>query len=203
MVALCIGYTLALGHAFFHDPAPKLPTYLPGDTFNYVNDRNELVTRRVARIQGDFVDWETETSYRFTSFRSFFLPRVRWDGENSTGSMVSGPLPNLLWPLKPGTEATVKVRFKRFDKKKNTTREYEQTWACKVYKKRPVTVPAGTFDAIKVICRYLTKKGRRSKRLRSWYYSPTVGHYIKRLRKYRDRPKKTFELVSFRRAPRN
>lgn len=202
LVAAFSAYPWVPSYSIFHKPGPELPTYRAGDTFNYVNDRNEPVLRRVLRVQGDTVDWETETQYRFTSYRNLFLPRVQWDGEHSAGSMVSSPDPNVLWPLKKGAAAEVKVRYRRFDKKKEKAREYDQTWSCKVHGSQPVTVPAGTFDAFKVVCGYITKKGKKSKRIRTWYYAPEVGHYIKREREYSDSPTKTFELVSFEKAAR-
>ncbi|MFQ5764529.1 MAG: hypothetical protein ACE5GT_06345 [Rhodospirillales bacterium] len=208
LVAMLSGVPGMPGLAFFHSaphPPAQLPTYRVGDTFTYLNDRKEKVIRRVTRVEGDYVVWETETNYRFTSFRNFSLPRVNWDGKKSSGTMITFPAPDLLWPLKAGNKAEFTVRYKRFIKKTKKTVEYDQIWRCKVNKVRAVATQMGTFDSFKIICdeRKPRRDGKtRVARTRIWYYAPEIGHYVKRVLKYRKKRKKTMELVSVQKAAR-
>lgn len=186
---------LSFGSLSSSAPPAPLPTYRVGDEFRFVNDRGEPVLRRVAAVRGDFVDWRTETAYRYTAYRNFALPRVRWDGVHSRGNALTGLPANLLWPLADGNEESLAVRYKRFDKRKNATKEYEQRWVCKVRAPRSVTVPAGTFDAYKITCKEKSRKGRTD-RVRQWFYAPSVGYFVRRVKRYRDGAELSMDLVS-------
>lgn len=56
---------------------------------------------------------------------------------------------------------------------------YKQSWQCRVGDLEAVTVPAGTFETYKISCsRY---QGTAWQQGYNWYYSPQVGHYVKRI----------------------
>lgn len=179
----------------FGEEALQLPTYQVGDEFHYINDRKEKVLRKVVAVRGETVEWATETPYRYISYRNFAFPRIQWDGVHSNGKALTRINADLLWPLLKGNEQTFTVKFQRFDKKKKTTKEFDQKWVCKVYKKRPVVVPAGTFDAQKITCKEKSKNGR-TRRVRQWFYAPKIGHFVKRVKRYKDGATLSMELVS-------
>jgi hypothetical protein len=185
----------------FGEQALPLPTYQVGDEFHYINDRKEKVLRKVVAVRGETVEWATETPYHYLAYRNFALPRIQWDGVQSNGKALTGVKADLLWPLLKGNEQTFTVKFQRFDKKKKTTKEYDQKWVCKVYKKRPVVVPAGKFDAQKITCKEKSKKGR-TRRVRQWFYAPKLGHFVKRVKRYNDGATLSMELVSVVKTPR-
>jgi len=179
-------------------PAP-LPSYRAGDSFTYRDDKGVERLRSVVRVAGDRVDWTTEEGYRFTSSHNFALPPLAWDGPSSTGEMLGRPDPSFLWPLREGNRADITVRYRKRYKTRTETKEYEEHWFCQVNRPRVVTVPAGAFDAYEVVCKRLNAD-KRVTRTHIWYYAPKVGHFIKRIKKYRSKPDKTIELVASRRA---
>ena len=178
-----------------------LPTFQVGDQFEYINDRKEKVIRTVTAVQGETVAWDTETSYHYVGYRNFILPRIQWEGVHSRGRAISGLPADLLWPLVPGTEKTFTVEFERYDKVKKQSRQYEQKWTCKVYKPREVKVPAGTFDANKITCKEKSKKGR-AMRTRQWFYAPSIGNFVKRVKRYKDGATLNMDLVAVNKVPR-
>ena len=179
-------------------PAP-LPAYRPGDIFVYSNGTPNAVTRRVVRVRGDTVDWVTETGYAFTEYRNFLMPQLAWDGKSSSGRMVNSVDSNLLWPLAYKNEAALTAIYERTDKATKVISTRVENWSCKVNRARPVSVPAGTFNAYKVICDRKSDAGKRTRR-HIWYYAPDVGHYVKRVKDYGKREDQVLELVSVKRV---
>ncbi len=182
------------------DLAPaSLPSYSAGDSFTYRDNGGVERVRTVVRVAGDRIDWTTEEGYRFTTSRNFALPLLAWDGPSSAGEMLGRPDPSLLWPLRDGNRADITVRYRKRYKTRAETKDYEEHWSCQVNRPRVVTVPAGAFDAYEVVCKRLNAK-KRVTRTHIWYYAPKVGHFVKRIKKYRSKPDKTIELVSYQRA---
>ncbi len=179
-------------------PAP-LPSYRAGDSFVYRDNTGAERVRTVVRVAGEQVDWVTEEGYRFTSLRNFALPPLSWEGTSSAGKMLGRPDPSLLWPLREGNRADITVRYHKRYKTRAETKTYEEHWFCRVNRPRVVEVPAGAFDAYEVVCKRLNAK-KRVTRTHIWYYAPKVGHFVKRIKKYRSKPDKIIELVSVRRA---
>ncbi|MFQ5774697.1 MAG: hypothetical protein ACE5GS_09285 [Kiloniellaceae bacterium] len=177
-------------------PAP-LPSYRTGDTFVYSDGTATPLVRRVVGVNAETVDWVTEKDFRFTTYRNFALPRLKWNGPSSAGTMLNALRPAELWPLEPKKTAQVTADYNRLDKATNETSTYKENWSCKVNRARAVTVPAGTFDAFKIICRRLNQAGKTT-RTHIWYYAPQVGHFVKRIKKYGNRPDRVIELVTYR-----
>jgi len=181
-------------------PPASLPTYTAGDTFVYTDGTAEPLVRRVSGVDGEMVHWTTEKGFRFSTYRNFALPRLDWDGDRSSGRMLNSLTPSQLWPLQPRKKAQVTASYSQNDKANGTSREYDEFWKCKVNAARPVTVPAGTFDAFKIICRRYDATRRNVTRTHTWFYAPAVGHFVKRIKKYNRRPDQVLELVAYQHA---
>lgn len=181
-------------------PPAELPVYQPGDSFVYVDGDNQTRERRVVSVEGENVNWITETGFRFEAYRNFVVPRLSWDGSSSSGEMLNTPSPNQLWPLEPKRKIELTADYRRVRKDSKDVREYEEFWKCKVRDARPVAVPAGTFDAYKVVCKRYDDTRRNVTRTHIWYYAPQVGHFVKRVKKYSGKPKQVIELVEYRRS---
>lgn len=189
---------LDTGPDYVNLPPAALPSYAAGDTFVYQDKAGNQRVRQVTSVRGDAVDWATEEDFRFSTYPNFVLPRLAWDGPSSAGRIDSRMDPETLWPLEPKKTATVAARYQRLDKRAGATSTYNEVWSCKTNRPRSVAVPAGTFDAYKVICRRL--ENGQTTRTHIWYYAPEVGHFVKRVKKYGSRPNQVVELVSFTRA---
>lgn len=181
-------------------PAASLPAYTNGDTFVYTDGTAEPLVRRVSGVDGETVHWTTEKGFRFSTYRNFALPRLDWEGGKSSGRMMNSLAPGQLWPLQPRNKAQVTASYSRRDKATGASSAYDEFWKCKVNAARPVTVPAGTFDAFKIICRRYDATRRNVTRTHIWFYAPAVGHFVKRIKKYGRRPDQVLQLVSYQRA---
>lgn len=181
-------------------PPAALPSYRAGDRFVYRDNKGVERVRSVVRTEGDQVYWITEEGYRFTTLRNFALPVLAWDGKSSAGRMLGRPDPDLLWPLREGGRADITVRYTKRYKTKNETKTYDEHWSCQVDRPRVVTVPAGRFETYEIVCKRLDAATKKVTRTHIWYYAPEIGHFVKRIKKYRSKPDKIIELVSYRRA---
>ena len=60
-------------------------------------------------------------------------------------------------------------------------------------------MPAGTFDAYKIICKRFDQ-AKKVTRTHIWLYAPEVGHFVKRIKKYGSKRRQVIELVSYNKA---
>ncbi|MEZ5647792.1 MAG: hypothetical protein R3E60_02350 [Alphaproteobacteria bacterium] len=158
----------------------NLPDYAVGDAFLFDNGVAEIVVG----TSGDTILWQIGDRLSVTAYRNFVLPRLQWETREGSGRLWSGfstfnIVPTSLWPLVSGK----RLSFTSTDVERNevTGREetYKQTWDCRVGDLEAVTVPAGTFEVYKISCsRY---QGNVWVQGYNWYYSPQVGHYVKRV----------------------
>lgn len=180
-------------------PPAALPSYRAGDRFVYRDNKGVERVRSVVRTEGERVDWVTEEGYRFTSARNFALPLLAWDGKSSAGRMLGRPDPNFLWPLREGARADITVRYNKRYKANNESKVYAEHWSCEVGRPRVVSVPAGRFASYEIVCKRFNA-AKKVTRTHIWYYAPEIGHFVKRIKKYRSKPDKIIELVSYQRA---
>lgn len=54
-------------------------------------------------------------------------------------------------------------------------------WVCKTARARSITVKAGTFEAVPVLCDRYSSTTMRLIERREWDYAPELGHYIRRV----------------------
>lgn len=161
-------------------PAIPLPEYSVGDAFLFDNGTTEIVIG----TNNDQITWQIGDQLVVTAYRNFILPRLQWESRNGTnrlwsGSSVFSAKPDILWPLIPGTNVSFNSADIERDEVTGHEKNYKQSWQCRVGDLEAVTVPAGTFETYKISCsRY---QGTAWQQGYNWYYSPQVGHYVKRI----------------------
>ncbi len=155
--------------------AKTLPTYRPGSTFVYSDGRVETVIR----LDGERVRWRTNRGTMFTAYRNFVLPWATWVSEGQQGQSTTAAEPDILWPLAPGKTASFMAkRTIRFGVRPDNMKDVVETWDCGVEKAERISVVAGTFDTLKVVCRR-SSEGSSRQLTRVWYYAPRIGHYVR------------------------
>jgi hypothetical protein len=159
--------------------ATALPEYELADTFIYDSGRVE----QLVAISGDQLTWSAFEGRRYVRDRNFVVPLLQWETVESRGTRRVSAEARSLWPLEPGkavrfrvvTDVTVQVK-----EGTDTRRRRVELWSCRVLPRAPITVPAGTFDALEIRCEQFSPRTMRLVSEERWYYSEEVGHYVAR-----------------------
>ena len=162
----------SLGAAATH---AALPDYRVGDTFIYSDRRVETAERIEARD----VVWRAGNGQRFTRPRNFVVPAVQWSTSRTRGRRVVRGEHEKLWPLEAGRT----VRFRSMAEVRSDSeplRRIPELWACTAAGAQRIEVPAGRFDTQQIRCDRYSPDTMRVQRRVVWYYSPEVGHYVRR-----------------------
>jgi peptidoglycan hydrolase-like protein with peptidoglycan-binding domain/surface antigen len=166
------------------------PVYEIGDRFYYSDGSSETV---LSAEEGRVV-WESSDGTRRTAPWNFLLPAVAWYGEHGSGSAEAEAAPDLLWPLKPGSEARFSVSASTMGSGASAEEIFE-LWHCKVRSSTRITVPAGTFDTIPILCTVF-RQPSGPKRTVVWNYAPAVGHFVRRSEAVAEQQEKSMELLA-------
>jgi peptidoglycan hydrolase-like protein with peptidoglycan-binding domain len=157
-----------------------LPVYAPGDTFVYSDGRSETVTE----IDGERVHWRSNDGTVLTAYRNFILPAIRRDTDLISEQTTVDVGPGALWPLKAGREVSFTANTEVTHKTRSSPRGGSAArWHCLVEAPRTVSVAAGTFEALRVVCRTSTPSAQGPTE-RVWYYAPRIRHYLRRQERF-------------------
>ena len=159
--------------------AAPLPQYELADTFIYDNGRVE----QLVSISGDKLTWSAFEGRQYVRDRNFVVPLLHWETSESSGSRQVSSAAGSLWPLEAGkavrfrvlTDVTVKAKEGAGRHRRRT-----ELWSCRVLPAAPITVPAGTFDALEIRCEQFSARTMRVLSEERWYYSEELGHYVAR-----------------------
>lgn len=159
--------------------AVSLPQYELKDTFIYDSGRVE----QLVAMSGNELTWSAFEGRQYVRERNFVLPLLQWETADSSGTRRVSPEAGALWPLEPGksvrfrvvTDVTVKVK-EGVDRRSRRA----ELWSCRVLPAAPITVPAGTFEALEIRCEQFSARTMRILSEERWYYSDDVGHYVSR-----------------------
>ena len=155
--------------------AQSPPSYRLGSTFVYSDGRVETVVG----LDGDKVRWRNNRGVAFTAYRNFVLPRVAWFSAAESGRGEVAAPPDALWPLAPGKQGSfMAIAAVRYSERPDNVRETVERWDCRVEKAERVSVVAGEFDALKIVCGRSVDDSS-PKLTRVWHYAPRVGHYVR------------------------
>ncbi len=155
--------------------ARALPEYRTGSTYVYSDGRAETVVG----VQGEKVHWRSQRGAAFTSYRNFALPWASWASDTGSGRRTLNVPPSALWPLKIGREISFSARTRVTPSTPpREATETTEAWRCRVDGKQRISVVAGTFNTIKVVCAR-TLQDSQPRLTRVWYYAPRVGHYVR------------------------
>ncbi len=181
-------------------PPVQLPDYSTGDAFLFDNGMTEVVVG----TNNDQIMWQIGDQLSVTAYRNFILPRLQWESRNGTNRLWSGSStfsakPDILWPLVSGSNTSFNSTDIERDEITGREQTYKQSWQCRVGDLEAVTVPAGTFETYKISCsRYQGTEWRQGY---NWYYSPQVGHYVKRVFTWFNTSPVEISLVAYGPAP--
>jgi hypothetical protein len=154
----------------------EMPSWKPGDewayrwespqgkgTFVWSVDREEVldgVTYYVVKAGA------RELFYRKTDF-AFYIDRLNGQVE----TRHTPPAAFFTWPLVSGAKIEVRYTHERpLDRQSE-----EMVLTCETGAVESVTVPAGTFDAVKITCR----NSRTNALVREWWLSSATKHYVR------------------------
>ena len=172
-------------------PAAAIPDYAPGERYNYDNGRNETVIAR----EGSILTWRTNNGVVRKTYRNFTIPYLSWQTATRRGTSITNANPAMLWPLRVGNSENFEFIRTAEDNDGGNRRDYKQTWQCKVEDTETVRIALGSYDTFVIVChRYNGKTWRQT---RTFYYAPSVGHYILRRDSYLSGPSARRELVSY------
>ena len=165
------------------------PVYEAGDRFYYSDGSSETVLS----LDGGRVVWEASDGTRRTAPWNFILPPFAWYSEHGSGSAEADTAPDVLWPLKPGTEVRFSVSSTLMESSPNPEQDFE-LWHCRVRSATRLTVPAGSFDTLPIMCSVFHQPAG-PKRSITWNYAPAIGHFVRRSEAVGDEKDMSIELV--------
>lgn len=170
--------------------AAEMPGYAVGDRFTWRQTEQEWAAEIVG-IDDETIDWRSSTGATWTTAVNFALPASRWAGssQHGDGSQAASDIEGDLFPLQVGRTQTMRV-------KGSSTRfpdGWDETRSCEVAGQERVTVPAGSYDTYKVVC-------RTEWRTYTWYYSPELGTPVIYHNRHKTRGGRPEYLVSVERA---
>lgn len=175
-------------------PLGLLPDYQAGDAYTYSNGRTETIDE----TGGERVVWRNDLDSRFERFPNFVLPTVLTRTDRGEVTREFNVAPDVLWPLIPGTrrQFTSEVRVRQ--QGHNGERLFRRDWICTVHGVEEITVQFGDFESVRISCdRYSRGKWRQT---RTWYYVPSIGHFVRRTDRYSGRDNQDVELISIQQA---
>ena len=164
----------------FGSASKALPLYAVGDTFIYSDGRTETVTG----IDGDRVQWRSNDGTVVTAYRDFVLPAIHRETDLLSEQTTVDLGPGVLWPLTAGREVSFTAKTEIMHKVPSRARsEVTSQWHCLVESPQAISVAAGTFDALRVVCRTsMPYPNGQSERV--WYYAPRIRHFVRRDEKF-------------------
>ena len=180
---------LALGLIpFFHSQASNaknidigdhntsIPEYQAGEVFIYSDRRVEWLHN----INDNKIIWTTRKQRPFVRDQNFVLPILEWQVGQSRGQRNIFGNPEALWPLREGNSMRFRSVTEQTNLDNNKKRRSVEYWRCKVSDASDISIIAGTFFSYEISCDRYSPTSMNLLKRRIWYYSPAVGHYIKR-----------------------
>ena len=158
---------------------PKLqvgapPAYETGNTFVYSDGRVDTVVG----LKGDMVRWRRNDGTKFTADRNFLLPWAYWQSQTESGTQTLDGEPGALWPRASGQEVSFSVDSVVQQGGSGALTKSMERWRCRLAGERKVTVMAGTFDTLKLICNRAASTSAPALE-RVWYYAPSIQHFVR------------------------
>lgn len=141
------------------------PLYDDGDVYIWSTGRIETV----AMIAGSKLFWRGHDGARYTADRNFLIPPSSWTGPAGAGEADARVDMDGSWPVKAGSPLTFTV----------SSGGAQRNWRCHSGGGKRVSVPAGRFDTVALICERDDAPAGEWLR-REWLYAPAVRHYVAR-----------------------
>jgi hypothetical protein len=163
------------------------PVYAVGDKLTW-QDGDRTWTEEVVAIEGDVVTWLSSNGDRVEGSTNFLMPARQFDEvEHGIGAYEVVEMVGEAFPLEAGKRVT--IRYRRIDAPEDGL----LSRSCTVFEPERVTVPAGTFEAVRINCQQLN-------RTKTWYYAPEIGSLVRYLNVHRWDGRNDHRLVAIERA---
>lgn len=150
------------------------PYYEAGDNFIYSTGRVETAVR----VTGNLIHWVANDGKRYTAVSNFVVPPVKVETRAGEVESVVDSASTVRWP--PGQPEP--ILFKALPKDRLASRQLYESWSgewtCGTQGQSTLSVPAGRFDVIKIVCER-TPPAVDEWRRRVWYYAPDIRHYVR------------------------
>jgi hypothetical protein len=151
------------------------PVYEAGDTYIYADGKVETVSR----VGPEQVLWESAEGSTYTTFRNFILPPISWKSGTSSGENRIEPSLGPKWPPAADDAISFSVGSRAAGDSVYATPIWSGRWRCETGASTRVKTVAGTFDALAITC-HRHKPSPGTWKSRTWYFVPSVGHYVRR-----------------------
>ena len=170
-----------------------LPSYFPGEFFVYDSGLSMIVTDN----SNGTISWKYGNGAVSSGYRNFLVPQLSWEGDSSKGTRVTEASQDLLWPLIIGNSAQLVTTQTSVDKANGFTEETKRKWECSVSGTEKVSVPAGNFDAYRIVCNRYAIDSNSWRGRHTYYFSPDIRHYVRLDKDYANRSSKKEQLVRY------
>ncbi len=150
------------------------PAYQIGNTFVYSDGRVDTVVG----LKGDMVRWQRNDGTRFTANRNFLLPWAYWQSQTESGTRALDGEPGGLWPHASDQELSFSVDSVVQRGGSGALTKSTEHWRCHLAGRRKVTVMAGAFDTLKLICDRVASATAPALE-RVWYYASSIQHFVR------------------------
>jgi len=172
----------------------SLPKYVVGETFEFSDGRIDTVKA----VNGERVVWTNKYGVDVQKYRNFIVPDLEWKSSQRSSSLDTDVIPTDLWPLSPEKiskrfHARQEVTYNEGGRKPLTI---DSDWQCRVNGTQIVSVPAGTFETFVVGCYRYRVNSSIKHQTRTFYYAPSLKHFVKRTDEFQRGRPKTITLVS-------
>lgn len=168
----------------------ELPTVAVGSVRHFLIDGETEVSTELVASDGDYESWARSDGVYWKSV-NVFSPPIEFTIPDDEGqvTIVAGDM-NELFPLQVGKSVTVSYE----GRSKAGPNGWSGRQRCTVEAQESLIVPAGTFDAYKVVC---LQGGNlaQPRRILTYYYAPEVEGMIYRHEKVRGERDETLELL--------
>lgn len=181
-----------------------LPEYQEGTTYVYSNGIQETVEA----VGPEGVTWRNHLGTLSSGSPDFTYRRATWKTRTRSGTRrfrernagFGAASSASLWPLATGKTARY-IESGRWQDAEGKVYTYEVQWRLEVIGQERIHVKAGEFAVWKIVARRFSPvdafKPVRLREIKTWYYAPAAGHYVKEERHYPGRqPDRDVELLA-------
>ncbi len=152
-----------------------LPSYKRGTEYIYQNGEID----RVEGLRNGDVKWRRSNGFYVISAPNFLLPRKYWETASQRGRAILKSGEKAAWPKSRNQTAefiTIKSIIDRANEA--NMKSVEEKWRCSNEGKVRLSVMAGTFDTVKLVCVQVIPGTQHPPR-RIWHYAPSLRHYVR------------------------
>lgn len=170
-----------------------LPTYSPGEFFEYDNGLSMIVTES----SNGMVSWKYANGSASSGYANFLVPKLTWEATGSKGTSTTNAAKDFLWPLNFGGFGRYDITQTIHEADGRVPETLGRRWECSVDGSERVSVPAGDFDTYVVSCNRYSSDDNEWRGRHTYYYSPDIRHYVKLEKRYVNRSTRIEQLKSY------